>query len=411
MNMKGPSPLFLGLLVCAFIWVSAYPFGTTREISLPIQRSGEFRLISNPKTPKKPSLRIVFKEDLSIGVKEGDENYMFGERLWFNVDDEGNVYAVDWDRKRIQKYGPDGKYRLTIGRQGQGPGEFGNIWMPHFDGNRNLYVRDIVNHKVSFFELNGKLVKEIKMPEKAGDVQVNSRGDYVAYVSEEKAESDGGLRVIYHYGLFDKDFNPLAVFQQTTWTSSHLSGRDPESLAKFLAESMSNGALSPSVTLLLGRDDKIYVGYPDAYEIRVYSPDGKPDVMIRKDQPSRPVTGMHKKDYAADQERDFLSLLPAAYSESIRKKALSMIRYPKYLPAYQQFTLMDNGWLAVVVDTISGGPANIDIFDENGIYIAELAAPILVDGLKFKKDKAYAVMTTEEGYKILKSYSYEIKDN
>jgi hypothetical protein len=43
-----------------------------------------------------------------------------------------------------------------------GPGEFQDIWMPHFDGEGKLYARDSVNHKVAFFDLSGKPVKEIK---------------------------------------------------------------------------------------------------------------------------------------------------------------------------------------------------------------------------------------------------------
>jgi hypothetical protein len=88
-----------------------------------------------------------------------------------------------------------------------------------------------------------------------------------------------------------------------------------------------------------------------------------------------------------------------------------MIQYPKYLPAYQTFSLMDNGWLAVVIDATERGSAKIDFFDEHGVYIAETSANISVEGLKFRKDKAYAVETTEDGYKFVKRYSFEIKGN
>ncbi len=69
---------------------------------------------------------LIFKEELSIGVPEGDENYMFGSSVIFNVDDQGNIYATDWESKQIKKFGPDGQHILTFGRAGQGPGEFQN---------------------------------------------------------------------------------------------------------------------------------------------------------------------------------------------------------------------------------------------------------------------------------------------
>jgi hypothetical protein len=410
--MKYFKYLALAFFVYAFVGAGSSAAEKTTGSQPARQKSGDFVLVSNPRTPKNPGMRIVFNEDLTIGVKEGDENYMFGSRfLYINVDDDGNIYGVDWDRKRIQKYDPEGQYLLTIGRHGQGPGEFGNVWAPHFDKDNHLYVRDIVNHKVSFFDLNGTLAREIKMPLKAGDIQVNSRGEYVAYVNEEKSDPKLGMRVIFSHGLFDKDLNPLAVFQQTTWTPTPPSGRGPEAFAKYLGDSMSKGALGPEVTLVLARDDRIYVGFPETYEIRVYSPAGKPERLIRKDQPPQPVTEIHKKDYAARQERDFLFSFGDRLPESARKKALSMIQYPRFLPAYQTFSLLDNGWLAVVVDAIEGGPAKIDFFDEHGVYVAETSARIPVEGLTFKKGKAYAVETTEDGYKFVKRYSFEIRQN
>jgi hypothetical protein len=89
-------------------------------------QAGQVTIISNGKIPQPPDKKertFIFREDLTIGVREGDEDYMFGERVYFNVDEDGNIFVTDWDRKRIQKYGPDGKYLLTIGREGQGPGE------------------------------------------------------------------------------------------------------------------------------------------------------------------------------------------------------------------------------------------------------------------------------------------------
>jgi hypothetical protein len=45
------------------------------------------QVISNPKSPRSPDgkmKRILFKEELSIGVVEGNENYMFGNIIIVN---------------------------------------------------------------------------------------------------------------------------------------------------------------------------------------------------------------------------------------------------------------------------------------------------------------------------------------
>ena len=396
--------LFLFLVgVCRVDGCGLFPSQANEKVVFPV-------IIDNgldPKSSEGKTWKISFTEDLTIGVKEGDENFMFGDRLEFNVDDEGNIYAVDWDRKRIQKYGSEGTYILTIGRDGQGPGEFINPWKPYFDQEGNLYVRDIANHKIAFFYPEGKFIKEIKLPQKVGDIQINSVGHYVSMIREIQEDINSKKTTYFHsYGLFNQDLNPINVFLKTSWTSSPLKGRDPDSLAEFLAESMSKTAYSPEVTLILRQDDRVYLGYPESYEIRVYSPDGKPEKLIRKDQPLQPVTESHKKDYAVSQEKDFLVYLADLYPESVRKKALSHIRYPKYLPAYQKFILLDNGWLAVVVDSVKGGLAKIDFFNEDGVYIAEILARIPVKGLIIRKDKAYAIFESEDGYHFIKRYAF-----
>ncbi|UCE41107.1 MAG: hypothetical protein JSV17_16985 [Candidatus Aminicenantes bacterium] len=59
-------------------------------------------IISNHKTPQPENgipIRIVFEEELSIGAEYGDEEHMFGNRVYFNVDGDGNFYVNDWDKR------------------------------------------------------------------------------------------------------------------------------------------------------------------------------------------------------------------------------------------------------------------------------------------------------------------------
>jgi hypothetical protein len=75
--------LSIALFFSAFIMVSS--FGG--------QKADDVVIISNPKTPEL-KMRIVFEEELTIGVLEGDENYMFSNRVSFNADDEANIYFI-----------------------------------------------------------------------------------------------------------------------------------------------------------------------------------------------------------------------------------------------------------------------------------------------------------------------------
>jgi hypothetical protein len=109
---------------------------------------------------------IAFKKELTIGVVEGDENYMFGKSVSFNVDKAGNIYVLDWSKKHIKKYGPEGKYDLTIGRPGQGPGDFQNPSVPRFTVDGRIYVSENFRGLVHTFDQNGNFLSQTKLPTK-----------------------------------------------------------------------------------------------------------------------------------------------------------------------------------------------------------------------------------------------------
>ena len=67
--------------------------------------------------------RIELIEDLVIG-SEDNANERFGDRVSVGVDDQGRIYVADTDNHRIQVFDADGTYLATLGRDGQGPGEF-----------------------------------------------------------------------------------------------------------------------------------------------------------------------------------------------------------------------------------------------------------------------------------------------
>ena len=367
-------------------------------------------IVANPKVPKNPSMRVVFKEDLTIGIKEGDENYMFGQRVYFNTDDEGNFYVTDWDRKRIQKYDPQGKYIRTIGRSGQGPGEFQNVWRPEFDADGHLYLLDIAAHRISFFDKeSGQFLRQIKIPSDFHPTLINKLGYFIGDKTIIE-EGPKGTKFTTVYGLFDDQPKIMREFLKTIWEPKEGSGSGEAAIVSSLANNLSDQAFRPSPLYLVARNGDIWIGYPETYEVFIYDPDGKPKMVIRKDCDPRPVTSKDKEKFLEEQESEFFRFLPAP-AQALKNKVIDAVRFPENKPAYNSFALMENGWLAVVVDSAQKGVARFDIFDEKGRYIAEFEAGIAVEGLFFKNGKAYALETTEEGYKIVKRYSYEIKQN
>ena len=173
----------------------------------------DIKVISNPKTPIPPAgkKKLVFREELSIGQKEGDENTMLGEAVSFNTDDEGNFYITEWDKKRILKFDQSGKYLLTIGSKGQGPGEFQNLSVARFDANGDVYVTDIAARRISFFDKKGSFLRQIRIPDVFEDLYITANGYYVSSHSV-PLESDARMAFKIVDGFFNDKFELVTEF-------------------------------------------------------------------------------------------------------------------------------------------------------------------------------------------------------
>ncbi len=399
------------VFICMILFaIICLPKETTTSDSPSTQKSEDVIVVSNPKTPAY-QMRIVFKEELTIGEVEGDENYMFGSGISFNTDDEGNFYVTDSYNHRIQKYNPEGKYLLTIGREGQGPGEFQSLSIPRFNKDNNIYIIDWSNRRVSFFDKDGQYLNQIRLQERFVDPYINSKGFIVAD-KWNMAQESNVQRQTHLYGLFDNEFNIVAELFKDEIVTPMPTGKDASALGDFIAKTFSVMAFRPSVIFTLAKNDFIYLGFPEKYEIIVYSPEGKPARKITRDYDPLPVNEKDKESFLKIVSEQALS--SPIFPDDIKRIALQKIKYPKYKPAYQSFTLMENGWLAVIVDSVEDEYTLIDIFDQEGKYIAHFKTSIPAEGilsssLFFKNGKAYTVVTEDE-YWFVKRYTIELQE-
>jgi len=94
------------------------------EYQLKIETINGVKVITNPAYPREGKISCQLVEELSIGIEEGDENYILNRPGDLKVSDYGTIYILDWGDVNIKVYNKNGRYVRTIGRKGQGPGEF-----------------------------------------------------------------------------------------------------------------------------------------------------------------------------------------------------------------------------------------------------------------------------------------------
>ncbi len=80
------------------------------------------------------------------------------------LDASGNVYVVDVDNYRIQKFDPDGKFLLKWGTQGDGSGQFKEISDIAIDSQGDVYVLDYRNDALQVFDSGGHFLRSWGSP-------------------------------------------------------------------------------------------------------------------------------------------------------------------------------------------------------------------------------------------------------
>ena len=83
----------------------------------------------------------------SYGTGPGQFNNPYGVA----VDASGNVYVVESDNHRIQKFTSNGEYITQWGSYGTGPGQFDWPQGVAIDASGNVYVADTDNNRIQLF--------------------------------------------------------------------------------------------------------------------------------------------------------------------------------------------------------------------------------------------------------------------
>lgn len=108
------------------------PAAAARSASDPVVRdSAGITVVANTVTPAWDSAsawRLADEPSLRIGAVEGPPHLAFGYALAPVRLSDGRIVVADRQRNHVHFYSADGAHLQTVGRTGQGPGEFTQIW-------------------------------------------------------------------------------------------------------------------------------------------------------------------------------------------------------------------------------------------------------------------------------------------
>lgn len=340
-------------------------------------------VVSNGKKPIPPkgqSAVLMLKEEMTFGLGDNPDQ-AFSEVTAFTVDNAGTVYALDVKDRKIKVFDKMGKFLRQIGKPGQGPGELGvpaNILLTR---DNSLAISDATNQKISFFKPTGEHIRDLSSAGRLGfvsmslDAQGNFLGQEMSVVPE-------GSKMFYEIKKFASDLKPQFTLDKIEFPiplpGSGVKLNAMEMIAVYLFD--------PAGNILYGRSR--------AYEIKVFSPEGKHLRTIEKEFTPEKVT-----------QEDIDEMLERIASVQAAGNLKDLLSFPEKFPPFQNIFLDDQGRL--YVRTFSRGKGKgewtVDVFDTEGKFIAQLVTKS--DLRVIKGGKAYGIEETDDGFRVIKRYA------
>lgn len=347
-----------------------------------IETKGDVIIVRNPKEPMYSAPVLELTEDLLIEGSEEVEERMFQSINMLDVDEEGRLYILDEQAGNIKVFDRDGGFTKTIGRKGQGPGEFGLPISLTLAPDRQIIVNDMGQRKLLFFDRDGNYLEQISIADKFlfFGPRVTADGNMIAMHTVPSDKPETFLK------KFTPDLEPILSF-----TSAHV--ERPPVADIFVALHMTRllwNVIPNDIVIwadLKNPDYELYEHYRDGTLIRIISKEFDPIVIT-----------------ADDREK----LMDRAFGDNPTRDQWD-VRFPESYPPFSGFSFDDSGRLFVKRYEKETHPSGIlfDIFDSERKYLAQMR--FKMNPLIWKKGQMYSIEENEEGFQVVKRYKVNWK--
>jgi len=357
---------FLFILVLSFILVLTFCSQQKSKWEGTIEEVNGVTIVKNPLLPIYTEDVFFLEEELVI--KEEGEDYYFSNLIGLAVNDEKRIFTIDYQAADVKVFDKEGMYIKTIGKRGQGPGEFSRPYHIFVSSQKEVVIFDLLLRRFSYFTFEGEFIKNVSTANyNIGFFNIDSEGNIIGLIPDRNPENP-----VYALRKFDSDLNPILTYVTSPYPNPQI-----------------YNPFGPRPQWALSVDNEIIHSFPEFYEIRIFDAMGKEIRRIIKEyEPMRVSSEM--KDLAKKQVERL--------GESIR------LELPEYYPPIRYISVDENKRIFVHTSDLdeTGGESVYDVFDPEGKFITRINLMNLPR--VWKNNKLYMIEQNKDGFQMIKRY-------
>ncbi|MXW16862.1 MAG: 6-bladed beta-propeller [Gemmatimonadetes bacterium] len=322
--------------------------------------------------------------EILVGEVGGAEEYLFGSISSIAVNDNRDLYVLDGQAQHVRVFDSAGAYVATLGRRGEGPGEFGYAEAIALLPDGRLVVRDSRNQRISVFG------PDPGQTDHWGFDSGNSGSNYPlhtdvqgrTYLNTRDLSSTDGARHIIVIGPdgthLDTLPEPSSPYEWPMLTAEHTAEWGTSSTNAFVP-------FSPAFQWTVHPSGHFVTGLPSEYRINVPRDDGVLGIERTTDPPP-----IRDEERTRARERVVRSMRNTDPDWSWTGPPI-----PEHKPFYQQLLAGRNGriWVRLVTEghrvenedydpedprsehVTWEEPLRYDVFEPDGTYLGTVVPP------------------------------------
>ena len=336
-------------------WLFDVPEGTPTKEYGPVPLEG--------RDPQK----VQLIEDLVIGDDLNNTAALLYRPSGIVVSEDGYIFVGDSGASDIKMFAPDGTYLKTLGKEGQGPGEFGRMGTMTLAG-EHLVINDSRNGRFSIWTLQGDHVAD-HVPSGRGfisSMQGLADGTIIGYRTE-RDEDRVGHRVLTRRTIEGEEISSLFRSEPIP-APVPFTINDPVGILQFSLDSFDNPRLGVSV----GTHEVIYVSPLREYQILAMSPDGEALWALR--------VAWDRLPWANESRQELLDLFAADFPEIEEPLNAGDFDWPERGPALHSVSTDGSGRVYVFPATeaftqVRPAERPVDVYSPSGEFIVAGVVP------------------------------------